>query len=176
MCKHSSAECYCFSDRWYYNNPANLCNNSRAQGCKGCFCRYPIPTKNGECKKCGREFYELMDLIFDIRRKIYIVDYNYYDDDIAFELDDNECYAFVQIEEVIYNRVWNHVEKEKENNQSKNPVSRTKCLTYFKKITSEITEDVIDLIFKYTIEQRVAYFRGTKPPLPLFDIAETYWQ
>lgn len=79
MCFHKSFENVTLKSRdIWYNDPdleytkQTYCDGSRNHGCQGCFCRHPeLMTYRGTCGKCGKMMYELLDLLWDIRRQIY---------------------------------------------------------------------------------------------------------
>ena len=78
MCLHPSIE---YSpdkmqfNFWHKIDLSNMCNNSRTSHCMGCLCRYPaIHSRSGyKCNKCGKVILELLDLLWQTRKKIFSV-------------------------------------------------------------------------------------------------------
>ena len=150
--KHRGVSLYAYRELWRYMNPKNQCSNSRLQGCRGCRCRYPMPTNEGQCEQCNRGFFELDDELFDVRRKIYTV--------AKFReylVEDSEFEALEwHINCLMWMRVNWHTLPEM--------MPRAACLNYFKHLTTQVTQQVISRVFYWHAKCLIADYKKIERP------------
>jgi len=135
MCLHKCFENMTLktADPWYNfemgNEPSVVyCNGSRNHGCHGCHCRFPdYNPSRGHCIKCGKMFFELLDLLWTIRQQVYRCFFK-----------DLGCLPLFDMEYEIEWRIHESVTRDLLG------CSRSELLDIYRDVATAITQNVID--------------------------------
>ena len=164
MCNHKCAEVFSLRvlDPFQACRPQqSYCDGSRARGCQGCQCRYPLfPDIDHPCTRCGKYFLALFDALWEVRQRVYK----------QSNFDSLQWSDLLLLELEIEQKLWGEVFDQSSADPYPYGVGRTETIKYFVDIMSTIADEIIqrelEKIARAVLQKWEQTPRPPSPPPP----------